>query len=58
MELGETEFLGQGHLTAVVTFGCGMSQSLVTLWEEEQIPQLHWLLATPLLWGSPLAKPS
>lgn len=54
MELGGTEFRGQGHLTAVVTSGCRM-----TLWEgEEQIPQPHWLLATPLLWGSPLAKSS
>lgn len=52
MELGGRELLGQGHLTAIVTFGCGISQSLVTLWEEEQISQLHWLLATPLLWGS------
>ena len=45
--IGGRELLGQGHLTAIVTFGCGISQSLVTLWEEEQISQLHWLLAIP-----------
>lgn len=58
MELGGTELCGQGHLTAVVAFGCEMDPSVMTLGEGEGIPQPHWLLAAPLPLDSPLAKPT